>query len=90
MEDFLVLDFVHRGKTIPSKFPELKNYLKNLVDLGVIERMGQGRGTKYMLCRQYYKIASPSGMYYTERRGLDEEVPNLGLTVKRPRRLAKP
>lgn len=71
-EDFLVLDLVHKERPIPSTFPELKSRLKHLVDLGIIERVGNGRGSKYILCRQYYKLSGQSGVY-TRRRGLDKE-----------------
>ena len=71
-EDFLVLDFIHKEQPIPAALSELKRRLKHLVDLGVIERVGQGRGAKYMLCRQYYKLSGQSGIY-TRRRGLDKE-----------------
>ena len=68
-EDFLILDLVHKEQSVPSG---LKGRLKHLVDLGIIERIGQGRGAKYILCRQYYKLSGQSGVY-TRRRGLDKE-----------------
>lgn len=71
-EDFLVLDLVHKERAIPSTFLELKVRLKHLLDLGVIKRVGHGRGTKSILCRQYYKLSGQSGVY-TRRRGLDKE-----------------
>lgn len=70
-EDFLVLDLIHREKYIPSTLPDLKNCLKRLIDLGVIDRVGHGRGVKYILCRQYYKFSGQSGIY-TRLRGLDK------------------
>ena len=71
-EDFLVLDLVHKEHAIPKTLPELKTRLKHLIDLGVIERVGHGKGAKYMLCRKYYKLSGQSGVY-TRRRGLDKE-----------------
>ncbi len=50
-EDFLVLDLVHNERPIPSTPPELKIRLNHLVDLGIVERIGKGRGTWYMLCQ---------------------------------------
>jgi ATP-dependent DNA helicase RecG len=72
IEDFLVLDLVHKERSIPSFPHELKIRRNHLVDLGVIERIGKGRGASYMLCRQYYVLAGKSGMY-TRKRGLDRE-----------------
>lgn len=71
-EDFLILDFVHKEQPIPSSLTLLKDRLKRLVDMGVIERVGQGRGAKYLLCRQFYKFTGQSGIY-TRLRGLDKE-----------------
>lgn len=68
--DFLVLDYVHKEKPVPSDPPELKIHLKQLVDLGVIESIGRGRSTQYMLCEKYYHQAGKSGVY-TRKRGLD-------------------
>ena len=64
-EDFLVLDFVHKEQPIPSTLSELKGRLKRLVDMGIIERIGQGKGAKYLLCRQYYKLSGQSGVLHT-------------------------
>lgn len=86
-EDFLVLDLVHKECSIPSSPPELKIRLNHLVDLGVIERLGKGRGTRYMLCQQYYTLAGKSGLY-TRKRGLDKET-NKELLLKHIRSNAK-
>lgn len=86
-EDFLVLDFIHKEEPIPPSLPELKGRLKQLVDMGVIERIGQGKGAKYMLCRQYYKLSGQSGIY-TRRRGLDKET-NKELLLRHIRENAK-
>jgi ATP-dependent DNA helicase RecG len=71
-EDFLVLDLVHKERPIPSIPPELKIRLNHLVDLGIIERIGKGRGMRHMLCKQYYTLAGKSGIY-TRKQGLDKE-----------------
>lgn len=68
--DFLVLDYVHKEKSLPSEPPDLKIRLKHLVDLGVIESFGRGRSIQYMLCQKYYLHARKSGVY-TRKRGLD-------------------
>jgi len=72
IEDFLVLDLIHNERPIPSSPHELKIRRNHLVDLGIIERIGKGRGATYMLSRQYYILAGKSGMY-TRKRGLDRE-----------------
>ncbi len=68
-EDFLVLDLVHREQPIP---PNLKARLPHLIDLGIVERVGKGKGVRYNLCQQYYELAKQSGVY-TRKRGLDKE-----------------
>lgn len=67
--DFLVLDLVHRDEPVP---PTLQSRLRNLIDLGVIESIGRGKGTRYMLSRRYYATIQRKGTY-TRRRGLDRE-----------------
>jgi ATP-dependent DNA helicase RecG len=85
--DFLVLDLVHKESSIPSSPPEFKIRLNHLIDLGIVERIGKGRGSRYMLCHQYYTLAGKSGMY-TRRRGLDKET-NKELLFKHIRANAK-
>jgi len=67
--DFLVLDLVHREIPIPSS---LHPRLRRLADLGVVETIGRGRGTRYLLSRRFYLMAGKQGVY-TRRRGLDDE-----------------
>lgn len=87
IEDFVVLDLVHNERPIPSKPPELKARLNQLVDLGVIERIGKGRGVRYMLSQRYYILAGKSGMY-TRKKGLDSDT-NKELLLKHIRSNAK-
>jgi ATP-dependent DNA helicase RecG len=70
--DFLVLDYVHKEKLIPSEPPEFKIRLKHLVDLGVIETLGRGRSVQYILCQKYYIHSGKSGVY-TRKQGLDRD-----------------
>ncbi len=86
-EDFLVIDLVHREQPIPSTPSELKIRLKHLIDLGIIECLGRGRGTQYLLCQQYYVLTKRSGIY-TRKRGLDKET-NKALLLKHIRSNAK-
>jgi len=66
-EDFLILDLVRREQPIPES---LRNRLPGLVDRGVVERIGKGRGVRYFLSRRYYAMAGRDGVY-TRKRGLD-------------------
>ena len=68
-EDLLVLDMIHKEKEIPE---HLKPRLHELADLGVVETVGVGRGTRYILSRRFYTFLGKKGVY-TRRRGLDRE-----------------
>ncbi|MCX5801841.1 MAG: putative DNA binding domain-containing protein [Candidatus Eisenbacteria bacterium] len=75
--DFLVLDLVHREETVP---PGLQHSLRNLKERGVVESIGRGRGTRYVLCRRFYVMAGRKGVY-TRKRGLDRNT-NRALLLK--------
>ena len=68
-DDFLLLDAVHGEAPIPERF---RNRLPALLDLGVIERKGRGRGTTYLLSERFYRFTGKRGAY-TRRRGLDKD-----------------
>jgi len=51
-DDFLVIDLVHRGETVPD---HLKPRIEHLLNQGVIERMGRGRGVRLLLSRRFYR-----------------------------------
>lgn len=65
--DLLVLDSLQRGEATPDA---LRDRLPRLLELGLIERIGGGRGTRYLLSRRYYSAIGERGTY-TRRRGLD-------------------
>ncbi|MDK9718413.1 MAG: putative DNA binding domain-containing protein [Trichlorobacter sp.] len=67
--DFLTLDYLHREQTLPE---HLKARLPNLVELGAIESVGRGRGTRYLLSRRLYAALGAKGVY-TRKKGLDRE-----------------
>ncbi len=75
--DFLLLDHIHRERKIPD---QLQNRLQSLVEKGVVERFGRGRGVKYILSRRYYKMVDEKGAY-TRKKGLDRET-NKALLLK--------
>ena len=75
--DFLLIDHIHRACRIPD---HLQNRLQSLVEKGVVERFGRGRGVKYILSRRYYKMVDEKGAY-TRKKGLDRET-NKALLLK--------
>lgn len=75
--DFLTLDYVHREQALPE---QLKVRLPNLVELGAVESVGRGRGTRYLLSRRLYAALGAKGVY-TRKRGLDRET-NKALLLK--------
>ena len=68
-EDFLVLDNLHREQPVDD---QLKPRLPNLVKEGIVERIGSGKGVRYILSRQFYHHIGERGVY-TRQRGLDRE-----------------
>jgi ATP-dependent DNA helicase RecG len=76
-QDLLVIDHMFRNEPVP---PEDKGNLLRLVEHGIIEQISRGRGTRYVLARQFYDFIGKKGAY-TRRRGLDRET-NKSLLVK--------
>ena len=69
VEDLLVLDALQRESPV---HPELERSLTRLLERGVVERIGKGRGVRFVLSRKFYSFMGKSGSY-TRRRGLDRE-----------------
>ncbi len=67
VEDLLVLDMLRRGREVPAP---LKHRLVNLRECGVVERVGKGRGARYILSRKLYGFLGEEGKY-TRHKGLD-------------------
>ena len=67
--DLIVLDRVHRGQPISD---ELRKRLPILEDNGVIEHVGRGRATRYILSKRFYDHLGRPGAY-TRKRGLDRQ-----------------
>jgi ATP-dependent DNA helicase RecG len=76
-EDFLVIDLIHREEAVPEI---LKPRIQHLLEEGVIERVGRGRGVRHLLSRRFYRFLGKSGIY-TRRVGLDRDT-NKALLVK--------
>src|SRR5258708_20707085 len=69
---FYLSEHVHKERRLPSQPPELKVRLKQLIDLGIVEQIGRGRGTRYILCHRFYEETGRSAEY-TRKRELDKE-----------------
>lgn len=65
--DFLVLDHLQTEKKISDN---LKPSVLRLSDIGVVERIGRGRGARYILSRAIYSHIGEKGTY-TRYKGLD-------------------
>jgi len=68
-EDLLVLDLVDRDQPISER---LKARVPSLLEHGILEAIGRGRGARYILSRKFYGFLGKSGVY-TRKRGLDRE-----------------
>lgn len=77
LQDLLVLDLVHRDQKVP---PELARRIAPLIDHGVLERVGRGRGVRHLLSQRYFQSVGRAGDY-TRRVGLDRET-NKALLAK--------
>jgi ATP-dependent DNA helicase RecG len=75
--DILVLDAVQSEDPLPE---DLKDRLPHLLDEGIIERIGRGRGSRLILSRGLYGFLGKGGAY-TRRKGLDRET-NKALLLK--------
>lgn len=69
VEDLLIMDSVHQTSKIPS---ELKKWVPNLLENGVIEKTGRTSGMKYILSKRFYDFKNDRGKY-TRIKGLDRE-----------------
>jgi len=68
-QDFLILDRVHRGLPVQDAF---KPRLSYLIETGVLESIGRGRGAHHVLSRRFYAMTGKKGVY-TRKIGLDKE-----------------
>ena len=69
LDDFLVVDLVRREKRVSDSF---KSRVEHLLEQGIIERVGRGRGVRLLLSRRFYRHIGKAGVY-TRKRGLDRE-----------------
>lgn len=76
-DDFLIVGAVHSGESL---HPSARPRVERLLELGVIERIGRGRGSRLLLSRRFYRHLGKAGVY-TRKRGLDRET-NKALLLK--------
>jgi len=62
-----VLDRLQREQDIPVA---LKPRMNHLLEQGIVERIGRGRGVRYILSKRFYSFLGRSGRY-TRAKGLD-------------------
>ena len=77
LEDLLALDLMQRNEAISE---DLKPRLARLIEEGVIERVGRGRGVRYIISGKFYRLAGRHGTY-TRKKGLDQDT-NKALLLK--------
>jgi len=65
--ELLILNAINYNQKIA---PTMLPILHSLVEQGVVEVVGKGRGTKYLLSRRFYTFIGKEGIY-TRKRGLD-------------------
>lgn len=75
--DLLILDHLQRGQAVPQN---LLVRVPALVEAGIVETVGRGRGTRYLLSKGFYHQLGQKGSY-TRKRGLDRQT-NKELLVK--------
>ncbi len=75
--DLLILDSIQRDVPIADS---LKWRLPHLLEQGVVERIGRGRGVRFILSRKFHTFLGKRGAY-TRHKGLDRET-NKALLLK--------
>lgn len=68
-QDLLILDSIQREEPLSG---ELKDRVPHLLEQGVIERIGRGRGVRFILSRKFRNFQGKPGSY-TRDAGLDRE-----------------
>jgi ATP-dependent DNA helicase RecG len=68
-QDFLAIDCIFHDENISE---ELKDRLPSLSDHGIIEKVGRGRGVRYILSRKFFHFLGKKGVYIRQK-GLDRE-----------------
>lgn len=66
-DDLMILNELHKEHPIADN---MKQRLPMLIKQGIVERLGYGKGVRYILSHQFYKHLGERGSY-TRQRGLD-------------------
>jgi ATP-dependent DNA helicase RecG len=76
-EELLVLDALQHRGMVPA---DLRICVPRLLDDGIVERIGHGRGVRFVLSRKFDSFLGKKGVY-TRKRGLDRDT-NKALLMK--------
>lgn len=68
-QDLLVFDCIHREVAVPG---DLLPRRTALIDEGLVEQVGRGKGARFLLSRRFYVMTGRKGVY-TRKKGLDRE-----------------
>lgn len=77
LEDLQTINAVYKSEPVPE---EARQQVPGLVDLGVLEQIGRGRGQRHVLSQRFYSFLGKPGTY-TRTVGLDRET-NKALLLK--------
>jgi ATP-dependent DNA helicase RecG len=67
--DLIVLDRLQREQEIPVA---LRPRMNHLLEQGIVERIGRGKGVRYILSKRFYSFLGRTGSY-TRAKGLDRD-----------------
>jgi len=67
--DLLVIDKIFNAESV---LDSEKRTLSRLKELGIIEQINRGRGTRYVLAKKFYAFIGKKGIY-TRKKGLDRK-----------------
>jgi ATP-dependent DNA helicase RecG len=68
-EDLVIIDLLYRNVPV---WGSLRGRLPALEEMGMVERLGRGRGVRHLLSQKFYSEIGRAGAY-TRRRGLSQE-----------------
>lgn len=77
VEDLVIVDLLYRNQPV---WGSLRSRLSALEELGVVERIGRGRGVRHLLSQRFYSEIGRAGAY-TREKGLDRQT-NLALLMR--------
>ena len=77
VEDLVIVDLLYRNQPV---WGSLRSRLSALEELGIVERIGRGRGVRRLLSQRFYSEIGRAGAY-TRRKGLDRQT-NLALLLR--------